>query len=486
MEGLVSKDAKTLEPVPAVAKAWDISEDGLIYTFYLRNNARWSNGDQFNAQDFIWSWWRALQKSLGNQYAYMLFSIENAKAYYDGNISDFNQVGVKALDDYTLQVTLKDPTPYFLQLLDHYSMYPVHRTTVEKFGKADERGTRWSYEGNFVGNGAFQLLDWKINRRLTVEQNPYYWDAEKVRLNKIVFYPTENVITEERMFRAGQLHYTQAVPADKIQVYRDNNNTTLQIKPYLGIYFYRINTEVGQLKDKRVRRALAMTIDREQLTEYILKAGQTPAYAITPPNTMGYFPQSDLKFDPEGARLLLEQAGFSNGEGFPKTEIMYNTNEAHRKVAVAIQQMWKKHLNIDVTILNQEWKVYLNSESNGDYEISRGGWIGDYVDPTNFLDLFLCNGGNNHTGWCNKDFDHLISNVVPTAKTKTERLAAFAEAEKILLDDMPVIPIYVYTSNNLKALSVQGFPDNILNEPKFKHIYLQNEADIQATNKEVH
>ena len=344
---------------------------------------------------------------------------------------------------------------------------------MEKFGSADQRGTRWTYEGNIVGNGAFQLRDWKINRRVVVERNPYYWNADNVRLNEIVYYPTENAITEERMFRAGQLHYSGTVPADKIATYQSNNDPALRIDPYLGIYFYRINVETPQLQDKRVRRALGMTIDRDQLTQRILKAGQIPAYAITPPGTMGYYPESDLRFDPEAARQLLADAGYPNGEGFPSTEILYNTSEGHRKLAVAIQQMWKKHLNIDVTLLNQEWKVYLNSVSMKDYQIGRAGWIGDYVDPNNFLDMFLCNGGNNRTGWCNPVYDELILKHAPEAKTQEERLEIFTQAEKMLLADMPVIPIYIYTSNNLVHPSVKNFSGNILNQPSFREIYLR-------------
>jgi len=479
MEGLVLKDSKTLEPRPGVAKSWEVSEDGRVYTFYLRDNARWSNGDPHNAHDYVWSWWRALQPALGNLYAYMYFSIENAKEYYEGEITDFDQVGVKALDDHRLQVTLKNPTPYFLQLLDHYSLYPVHRPTVEKFGDADERGTRWTYEGNLVGNGAFQLLEWKINRRVVVERNPNYWDADSVRLNKIIFYPTENAITEERMFRAGQLHYSGTVPADKVATYQSRNDPALHIDPYLGTYFYRLNVRVPHLQDKRVRRALGMTIDREKIAQRILKAGQIPAYAMTPPNTMGYFPESDLEFNPEAAKQLLAEAGYPNGEGFPATEILYNTSEGHRKIAVAIQQMWKTHLNIDVKLLNQEWKVYLNSVSGRDYEIARAGWIGDYVDPNNFLDMFLCNGGNNRTGWCNEEYDRLILEEAPTAKTHDQRLAIFTAAEKMLLEDMPVIPIYIYTSNNLVNTSVKNFNDNILNQPSFKEIYLEADTGVE-------
>ena len=474
MEGLVHKDGETLEPRPGVAKSWDISADGRVYTFYLRQDARWSNGDLHNAHDYVWSWWRALQPALGNLYAYMYFPIANAKAYYDGEISDFSQVGVKALGDYVLQVTLTEPIPYFLQLLDHYSTYPVHRATVEKFGKADQRGTRWTFEGNIVGNGAFQLKEWKINRRITVERNPHYWNAENVRLNQVVFYPTENVTTEERMFRAGQLHYS-GIPSDKIQAYSQSDDPSLRIQPYLGVYFYRLNVDKPQLSDKRVRRALGMTINRDQLVSQITKGGQIPAYAITPPGTMGYYPESDLTFDPEGAKKLLAEAGYPNGEGFPTTEILYNTSEGHRKIAVALQQMWKKHLNIDVVLLNQEWKVYLDTVSNHHYEIARAGWIGDYVDPNNFLDMFLCNGGNNRTRWCNPEYDQIILQQVPKAKTHQQRLELFQKAETILLDEMPVIPIYIYTSNNLVNPTVKNFGRNILNQANYREMYLESE-----------
>ena len=474
MEGLVNKDGETLEPRPGVAKSWDISADGRVYTFYLRQDARWSNGDLHNAHDYVWSWWRALQPALGNLYAYMYFPIANAKAYYDGEISDFSQVGVKALGDYVLQVTLTEPIPYFLQLLDHYSTYPVHRATIEKFGTADQRGTRWTFEGNIVGNGAFQLKEWKINRRITVERNPHYWNAENVRLNQVVFYPTENITTEERMFRAGQLHYS-GIPSDKIQAYSQSDDPSLRIQPYLGVYFYRLNVDKPQLSDKRVRRALGMTINRDQLVSQITKGGQIPAYAITPPGTMGYYPESDLTFDPEGAKKLLAEAGYPNGEGFPTTEILYNTSEGHRKIAVALQQMWKKHLNIDVVLLNQEWKVYLDTVSNHHYEIARAGWIGDYVDPNNFLDMFLCNGGNNRTRWCNPEYDQIILQQVPKAKTHQQRLELFQKAETILLDEMPVIPIYISTSNNLVHSTVKNFGRNILNQANYREMYLESE-----------
>jgi oligopeptide transport system substrate-binding protein len=477
MEGLVHKDRETLAPVPGVAQSWTVSDDGRVYTFKLRNDARWSNGDVHNAYDYVWSWSRALQPALGNLYAYMYFPIVNAHEFYKGELTDFEQVGVKALDDLTLQVTLRNPTPFFLQLLDHYSMYPVHQATIEKFGRADERGTRWTYQGNYVGNGPFKLKSWEINRAIVVERNTYFHSNDDVKLNGIVFYPTENSTTEERMFRAGQLHYTNDVPIDKVQTYRDANNPALKVVPYLGTYFYRVNIREPHLQDKRVRRALAMTIDREQLTEHVLKAGQIPAYAMTPPNTRGYYPPVNLSFDPEAARQLMADAGYPNGEGFPATEILYNTNEGHRKVAVAIQQMWREHLNIEVKLLNQEWKVYLDSESSGDYQISRAGWIGDYVDPNNFLDMFLCDGGNNRTGWCNKEYDRLILDVAPTAKTHEERLAVFAQAEQMLMDDLPVLPIYTYTTKHLVHPSLKNISNNIMDMQRYSEIYLEGAED---------
>ena len=472
MEGLVLKDRKSLEPRPGVAESWTISDDGRIYTFKLRDDARWSNGDPHIANDYVWSWWRALQPALGNQYAYMLFPIKNAKRYYDGKTEDFGDVGVKALDKRTLQVTLTNPTPYFLQLLDHYSLFPVHQATIEKFGNADQRGTRWSYEGNLVSNGPFKLDEWKINRHITVTRNLHYWDNDNVALNGIVFKPVENTVTEERMFRAGQLHVTSNVPADKISTYRKSNSTELKIAPYLGTYFYRLNIKTPQLQDRRVRRALGMAIDREKLVENITKGGQIPAYTMTPPGTMGYYPTSTLAFDPEGAKNLLSEAGYPNGEGFPAIEILYNTNEGHRKIAVALQEMWKDYLNIDIKLLNQEWKVYLATESAGDYQISRGGWIGDYVDPNNFLDMFLCGGGNNRTGWCNEEYDRLILEVAPSQSSHEERLAVFQQAETMLLDDMPIIPVYTYTSVKLVDSSVENLDGNILNQAMYKDIYL--------------
>lgn len=476
LEGLVSKNPKTLEPMPAVAESWSVSDDGKIYTFNLRPNAKWSNGDAVTAEDFVWSWQRGLTPAMGNQYAYMYYAIKNAEAFAKGKISDFSKVGVKAINHKTLRVELNNATPYFLQLLDHYSLFPVHRPTIEKFGEPAERGTLWTRAGTFVGNGPFTLTQWDLNKVIIVEKNPLYWDAKTVKLKGIYFYPTENLTTEERMFRAGQLHYTNSVPVEKIAIYKKENPHLIRVSAYLGSYFYRINTRLEHLKDVRVRRALAMAIDREAIANKLLKAGQIAAYAITPNNTMGYTADTDLRYDIAEARRLLAEAGYPNGEGFPTTDILYNTQEDHRKVAVAIQQMWKKSLNINITIQNQDWKVFLDSVSSGNYSIARAGWIGDYVDPNSFLDMWITDGGVNRTGWSNAEYDRLVLEVAPKAKTVEQRYVALRKAEKMLLDDMPVIPIYTYVSKHLVHPSVKNLSPNLLDTPYYKYIYLEPEV----------
>jgi len=472
-EGLVGKDPATLAPRPAVAESWEVTPDGLTYRFHLRADARWSDGTPLTAEDFRWSWWRALQPALGNEYAYMLFPIRNAEAFLDGKITDFSQVGVRVLDPRTLQVELTAPTPYFLQLVSHASYFPVPRHVVEKFGGTTDRFTAWTRPENIVSNGPFRLAGWKLNRYLRVEKNPLYWDAAHVRLNAIVFYPTENIATEERMYRSGQLHYTSDIPIDKIPGWRQHHPEQTWLNLYLGTYFYALNVAKPGLTDVRVRRALSMAIDRKTLVETVQKGINTPAYAMTPPGTLGYQPPKLFDFDPQQARRLLAEAGYPDGKGMPPLEILYNTHEQHRKIAVALQQMWKKYLNIDVGLVNQEWKVYLDTRKNMDYTIARFSWIGDYVDPNTFLDLWITGGGNNDTGWSNAEYDDLILHRIPAMKTQEERFAGFYRAESILMSEMPVIPIYTYANKHLVSPSVKGMPPNILDYYSFKDIYLE-------------
>jgi oligopeptide transport system substrate-binding protein len=474
-EGLAVKNPYTLKPEPGVASRWDISEDGRVITFHINPEARWSNGDPMTAADYVWSWQRLLSPALGGEYAYMLFPVKNAQAFNQGKITDFGEVGVKALDKLTLQVTLNERTPYFLQLMDHYSTFAVHRPTIEKFGNASDRYTPWTRVGNMVSNGAFRLKDWQLYRRLEVEKSDTYWDRDRVKLNGIVFHPTENSVSEERMFRVGQLHYTGSVPLGKIPVYQEMADTPYRQAPYIGTYYYLINTLQAPTDNLRVRQALSMAIDRESLNRNVLKGTNIPAYSITPPDTLGYFPPRLFSHDVARARELLAEAGYPNGEGWPGLELTYNTSEDHRKVAVALQQMWKDALNIDITLTNQEWKVYLDSITQMNFQIARRGWIGDYVDPNSFLDLFITGGGNNNTGFADPRYDDLVLRQAPQAATDEARLAIFHEAETLLMEQMPIIPLYTYTSKHLVHPSVSGMPPNLMDSANFKYVSLDKD-----------
>lgn len=472
-EGLAVKNPITLEPEPGVAERWEFNDDRTVITFYLNPEARWSNGEQVTASDYVWSWHRALHPNTGNLYAYMLYPLVNAEAYAKGEIDDFETVGVKALDDTTLQVTLNAPTPYFIQLMDHYSTFAVHPETLLQFGEMTDRFTPWTRVGNIVSNGPFVLTEWALNRHIKMAKSEHYWDRDNVSLNGVVFYPTENEVSEERMFRVEQLHRTESVPLDKVPVYRDVPDSPYMQEPYLGTYYYLVNTERAPTDDVRVRQALSMAVDRDQLARTVMQEVVTPAYSITPPGTLGYQPPKLFDFDPERARALLAEAGYPDGANWPGIEIIYNTNEAHRKIAVAIQQMWKKHLNVEVTIANQEWKVYLNSVSQRDFQVARRGWIGDYVDPNNFLDLFITDGGNNNTGYADAVYDDLILQKAPRAATQEERFKIFYEAETMLMEQMPIIPIYTYATRHLVHPSVEGMTANLMDSLNLKYVKLK-------------
>jgi oligopeptide transport system substrate-binding protein len=477
-EGLVTGDPKDTSPRPGVAEHWDISDDGLIYTFHLRKNARWSNGDPVTANDFLESYHRGLLPSLGNQYSYMLFPVKNAEEFNTGKITDFSQVGFKVLDEHTLQVTLQSPTPYFLSLIIHNSWYPVNIASIKKHGKIDDRNNRWTKPQNFVGNGPFVLKEWKINSFIHAVRNSNYWDVANVKLKEIYFYPTESYDAEEKMFRAGQIHTMRECPQPKVRDYLKNKPELIKNYPLLSTYYYRLNVTRPPLNDKRVRQALSMAIDRKSIVENVTRAGQLPAYNLTPPDTAGYNCEAKTSESVEKARKLLAEAGFPDGKNFPKFELLFNTLESHRAIAEAIQQMWKKNLNIEVTLRNEEWKVYLDSMNRMDYFIVRGGWGGDYVDPNTFLDLMMTGGGNNETGWGSPEYDRLIKEAGST-RDQAKRFAAFQKAEAILMDDLPIIPIYFYTRPRLIRPSVKGYYGNLLDQHPFNSVYLEPKKEAR-------
>jgi oligopeptide transport system substrate-binding protein len=306
-----------------------------------------------------------------------------------------------------------------------------------------------------------------------VQKNPYYWDAATVRLKHIRFYPIDNALTEERAFRTGQLHVTTNVPVSKISWYHTHAPNLLHIDPYLATYFYLINVKRPPFDDVRVRRALSMAIDRESIVKNVLKGGQLPAYFFTPPNTQGYTCSTKVIYNPDSARKLLAQAGYSPAHPFPSCKLLYNTSEMHHTLAQAVQEMWRKNLNVSIELDNKEWKVYLDSKHSGDFDISRMGWTGDYNDPTTFLDMWQTGGGNNNTGWSMPAYDSLIARAAGESTTEA-RYACFQKAEAILLDQMPIIPMYIYTNLSLIHPSVKGWYPNILGVHPFKYVYLES------------
>ncbi len=474
-EGLVAGDPVDLHPVPAVAERWEISPDGSTYTFHLRASAKWSDGSTLTARDFVASYQRILTPTLGAEYANMLYILQGAEAYHKGTTKDFTTVGVKAVDDRTLRLTLEHPAAYFLTLLPNPPWLPVHLPTIAKHGPVDRRGNAWTRPEHIVTNGPFVLKKWVQNQVIETAKSPHYWDAAKVRLNGVCFYPVESVDAEERMFRAGQLHITETVPIAKIEAYRRDSPHLIRSDPYFASYFYRFNTRKPPFNDVRVRRALSLAIDRDAIAHKILKGGEQPALGLTPPDRHGYTFAPNLASGQaarDEARALLKQAGFENGQGFPTVELLFNTSENHRLVAEAVQQMWRRELGIDVKLANQENKVVLANRRAGDYWILRSNWVGDYLDPLTFLDIFRSDSGNNYTGWANRDYDAALFAAARTADPATRR-ELFQKAESLLIQESPIAPIYYFTHTFLKHPTVRGWNPTLLDHHPYKHVWLE-------------
>jgi len=454
------------EPEPGVAESWS-DENSTTWTFNLRKNAKWSNGDPVTAHDFIYSFQRILSKEFASEYAEMLYQfVEGAKDFFDQKTTDFADVGIRAIDDYTLRIELVGPIPHFLNILKHHAWYPVHPPTIEKFGGMLAKDTPWTLPENTVTNGAFKLKSWRVNDHIEVERNPHYWDAAKVGLNGVKFFPIEHETTEDRAYRDGQLHKTNQAPLAQVPTYKSDRDDFRIDDAYI-VYFYRINTTRPPLDDPRIRRALALAIDRQSIVDNILRADQKPTTALSPPDKK-YTPPNLVTFDVEKAKTLLAEAGFPDGKDFPEFEILINTMESHRTVAEVIQEMWKKNLNINVSIRNEEWKVFLDTTQNMNYDISRAGWVADYPNPSTFLQMWIKDGGNNETGWANPEFESLLSQSM--APTQEAHYKALFEAETILLNEMPIIPIYWYTRFYLIDQNFEGWNPKMLDQRPWKYM----------------
>jgi oligopeptide transport system substrate-binding protein len=470
-EGLVSEDPRDLHPVPGVAESWAESRDGLTYTFRLRPDARWSDGYAVTAQDFIDGWRRELAPSLGAENAGMLFVLRGAAEFHRGLLRDFARVGAEAPDGRTLRVTLARPDPSFLLMLSHPAWFPVRLKTISDAGPPYERGNPWASPGRLVGNGPFVLRSWTPDEAIVVEKAPSYWDAARVRLRAIRFYPIDSVDAEERAFRAGQLHVTDALPLDRIGAYRRDAPQFLRIDPYLGTYFYRLNTKRPPLDDVRIRRALAMAVDRRAIVERVLGGEEVEARAFTPPGIDGYAPPEGQVTNFADARSLLAAAGHSGGRGLPPLDLLYNNSENHRAIAEVIQETWRRELGLSVRLANQEEKTVLADRQAGDYEIVRSAWIADYADPASFLDIWRGDNGNNQTGWSNPAYDALLDGAAASADPPV-RNRLRREAEQLLLDGAPIIPIYHYNHVYLIRPSVHGWYPTLLDHHPYKYVWL--------------
>ncbi|MCX6063247.1 MAG: peptide ABC transporter substrate-binding protein [Caldiserica bacterium] len=505
-DGLTRIDKNNM-PQPAIAKSWTISADRKTYLFTLRD-AYWTNGTPVTAYDFEYAWKRALSPEIASEYAYQLYYVYGGEAfnkaikvgskYYvqavdaQGNpltkkegdkdvavpdlkkeIDPSKNIGVRALNAKTLKVYLQSPTVYFLNLTAFPTLMPVCKAVVSKNDK-------WASDvKTYVTNGPFRLTEWSHNEKMTFVKNPTYWDKDKVKLTKITYYMVEDESTALAMFQSGQLDAAANVPVSELPKLVASGDA--QILPYLGTYYYLVNVTKKPFNDVRVRKALLLAINRAGITKSITQGGEVPALAYVPYGIADAAPGSDFrkasqeKFyvdnDIATAKALLAAAGYPNGKGFPAFTILYNTSNRHKSIAEAIQQMWKKNLGITCTLKSEEWGVYMDDRQHLNYNVSRAGWIGDYMDPNTFLDMWVTGGGNNDTGWSNKSYDALIAKAKATTDPKA-RMAALHAAEKILMTDMPILPIYYYTNPVLLSKGIKNFYQSTLGFVDWKNAYM--------------
>ena len=471
-EGLVAEDPVDLHPVPGVAESWEVSPDGLVYTFHLRAGAKWSNGEPVTAQDFVDSWRRALSPALAAPNASMLYVVRGAEDFNQGRLADFSRVGATAPDARTLRVTLTQPTPQFPAMLNQTVWFPVNLRSLAASGPPDARGNPWAQPGRLVGNGPFVLKSWRPGQEIVVEKSPAYWDAARVRLQAIRFFPFDSVDAAERAFRAGQLHLTETLPIGKIDAYRRESPQLLRTDPVLDTYFFRLNARRAPLNDERVRRALSLAIDRQLIVGKILRGGQQPATAFTPPGLPGYTPPAAVTTDFAEARRLLAAAGFPGGQGLPPIDLLYNTSENHRAVCEAVQEMWRRELGLEVRLVNEELKAVLADRQAGHYQILLYDWQADYLDAASFLDVWRGDSGNNNTGWSSVDYDRLLAAAARTADPAA-RAALFQQAERLLLADAPIIPLYFNTHVFLLQPAVKNWHPTLLDHHPYKYVYLE-------------
>jgi len=509
-EGLVIKHPRTLEPIPGMAERWEISDDGLTYTFHLRKGAVWTNLDdtfqeEVTAHDFVYTYQRFLHPETAAAYAYAMWYVEGARAYTTvldeagQPLHDFDEtVGVRALDRYTLEMVLASPTSYFLHLLTFYPLFPVNRTNLESARERwpDDWRIQWLKPENIITNGPYKVLERRVNDRIRLVKNEHYWDADNVAFETVDALATENYFTMLNLYLTGEVDWIDRLATNAVPQLISTD--AFNPEPYLSTYFYRVNTTRPPTDDARVRRALALAIPRREICDKIMKAGQLPTWSLVPP--MEGYEGAEMRHAPfveegssgEGddyetafaadcaeAQRLLAEAGYGPDNPFPTIEIHYNTSEAHRDIAEVIGSVWKRVLGIKVKLLNQEWKVYLDTQKQLTYQVSRAGWIGDYPDPNTYVDLFVTGGENNKTGWGNARYDELVRAAAVELDPEA-RLGILYEAEQLLLEELPILPIYSYVDQNVVAPRLGGFYPNLQDTHMPKFWYWMDDEELDA------
>lgn len=469
-EGLVGYSA-TGELVPAAAESWDVSDDGLVYTFHLREELRWSNGEPVTAGHFVAGMRRLVDPATAAFYAQMLTSIENATGIIAGELPA-STLGVEAPDDRTLVLRLAQQTPYLLSLLSHPSTFPVHP------GSLAEHGEGFARPGKLVSNGAYRLEAWVPGSLLSLRRNEQYWNNAGTAIDAVNYHVIVNNASELNRYRAGDLHITSTVPADSFAQVRDEYPGELRIAPYLGVYYYGFNLTRPPFKDNpALREALSMAIDREQLTRRVTGRGEQPAYSWVPPGVSNYTP-AQVGFAALGkeererlARARYKEAGYGKDNPL-RVEVRYNTSDLHRKVAVAVQAMWREVLGVEATLINEEFQVLLANMRDAEItQVFRSSWTGDYNDAQTFLGILRSDSAANMPRYASAQYEELMDRA--TAQVDAERRRLYLEeAERIMLADHPVIPLYIYVSKHLVRPEVGGWGDNVLDYHYSQHLSL--------------
>ena len=470
-EGLVVQDAKA-NVVPGVAEKWEISDDGLKYTFHLRPDAKWSNGDPVTAGDFVFAYQRVQDPKVAAPYANMLYPMVNAEAINKGEKKP-EELGVKAIDDKTLEISLNAPTPYLLELLTHQISYPLHKASVEKFG--DD----YTKPGNLVTNGAFMLDSFTPNDKIVMKKNPNFHDAANVKIDVVNFIPFEDRANCLRRFEAGEVQSCSDLAYEQLSYMKDKLKDQVHIVPKLGTYYLPVKVKKEKLADPRVRQAISMVIDRDFLANEIWKGAMQPAYSLVPPGIGNYdnpvffdYKDKDILDREDEAKKLLEEAGVKEGQ--LSVELRYNTSVNHKNTMTAVADMLKS-IGVNSTLVEMEGTGYFDyMKQDGDFDLARAGWIGDYSDPQNFLFLFESqNLGFNYPRWSNADYDAAMKKAGETVDLK-ERAKILRQAEEIFLKEVPAIPVMYYASGNLVSSKLKGWEDNIMDVHGTRYLSIEN------------